>query len=195
MLKSVCVFCASSSKVDPVYLSAALELGDVCSSNGIHVFYGGGAQGLMGSLASQMIKKKGKVTGIIPDFMKVLQWAHTGVTEMIVVENMRERKRQLIENVDAVIALPGGIGTLEELLEVSTLKQLGLFTKPIFIINTNGYYDTLIAFMEEMYQKKFMHENNRGIWCIIQSPSELLTAYENTPVWNPDLERAGETMK
>ena len=130
MLKTICVFCASSSKVDTVFLEASRELADVCVNNGIHALYGGGATGLMGAFANRMIERKGKITGIIPHFMRELEWAHTDVAEMVFVDDMRERKKKLIENVDAVVALPGGIGTLEELLEVSTLKQLGKFDKP-----------------------------------------------------------------
>ena len=164
MVKNICVFCASSSKVDDVYLEAAQQLADVCADNGISAYYGGGAVGLMGAFANRMLERNGKITGIIPDFMKELEWAHNGVAEMIVVEDMRERKKRLIENVDAVVALPGGIGTMEELLEVTTLKQLGRFFKPIVIINTNGFYNTLLEFMSELIEKQFMHDYNRKIW-------------------------------
>lgn len=195
MLKTVCVFCASSSMVDKSYMNAAVSLADVCCNNDIRVIYGGGAVGLMGALATRILEKGGKVTGIIPDFMIELEWAHTEVSEMIVVEDMRERKRQLIENVDAVIALPGGIGTLEELMEVSTLKQLGLFNKPIFIVNTDGFYDTLIKFFEEMVAKNFMNENNHGIWCVIEDPSQLIKAYTNILPWDNNISRSGESLK
>src|SRR5208337_2356714 len=111
MLKAICVFCASSSKVDPIYLEASRELADVCVTYGIHALYGGGAVGLMGAFANRMLECNGKITGIIPHFMRELEWAHTDVTEMVFVDDMRERKKRLIENVDAVVALPGGIGT------------------------------------------------------------------------------------
>jgi uncharacterized protein (TIGR00730 family) len=184
MLKTICVFCASSSKVDSIYLDAARELADVCVDNGIHALYGGGAVGLMGAFANRILEREGKITGIIPDFMRELEWAHENVKEMVIVQDMRERKKRLIENVDAVVALPGGIGTLEELLEVSTLKQLGRFDKPIVIINTNGFYNTLLSFFKELIDKRFMHDHNLKLWNVIQSPSELVAVIETSGYWD-----------
>jgi uncharacterized protein (TIGR00730 family) len=183
MLKTLCVFCASSSKIDAVYFNAASELADICTENHIHVLYGGGGIGLMGALADRILQRNGKITGIIPDFMKQLEWAHTDVIEMVVVEDMRERKKRMIENVDAVVALPGGVGTLEELLEVITLKQLGRFTKPIIIINTNGFYNALLQVFEEMITKQFMRAIHRNIWTVIDSPGQLLETYANSEAW------------
>lgn len=176
MLKKLCVFCASSSQIDQVYFDATKELADVCVDNHIHVFYGGGGAGLMGTLADRILARNGKITGIIPDFMKQLEWAHTEVAEMVVVEDMRERKKRMIETVDAVVALPGGIGTLEELMEVLTLKQLGRFDKPIVIVNTQGFYNPLIKFLYELTSKKFMREEHCKIWDVIDFPSQLLSA-------------------
>jgi TIGR00730 family protein len=184
MLKTLCIFCASSSRIDREYFDVAFQLADVCSDNHIHVLYGGGAVGLMGALADRVIEKKGRITGIIPGFMKELEWAHEEVSEMIVVEDMRERKKRMIENVDAVVALPGGVGTLEELLEVITLKQLGRFHKPIVIINTKGFYNSLMTLFDEMIEKQFMHDLNRQIWTVIDSPLQLLQAIENARQWD-----------
>jgi uncharacterized protein (TIGR00730 family) len=184
MLQSVCVFCASSSKVDSAYLGIARGVADVCIENHIHVLYGGGKVGLMGTLADRILERKGKITGIIPHFMKELDWAHSEVEEMIFVDDMRERKRRLIENIDAVVALPGGVGTLEELLEVITLKQLGRFNKPIIIVNTNGFYNSLFQLFDEMIEKQFMHELNKNIWQVIHHPSELLGAIHSASDWN-----------
>ena len=184
MIRTICVFCASSSKVEEKYLEAARHLADVCAHHGIHALYGGGSVGLMGAFADRMLEQNGKITGIIPDFMKELEWAHTEVSEMVVVEDMRERKKRLIENVDAVVALPGGIGTMEELLEVSTLKQLGRFFKPIIIVNTDGFYDTLLKFINELIEKQFMHDYNRKIWEVIDSPSQFMTVVENSTHWD-----------
>jgi len=186
MLTTLCVFCASSSKVDQEYIEAAHGLANICTTNNIHVLYGGGASGLMGALASCVLENKGKITGIIPNFMIEMKWAHAEVNEMVIVEDMRERKRRLIENVDAVVALPGGVGTLEELLEVITLKQLGLFTKPIIIINTNGFYNSLLKLFDEMVEKRFMHDENRKIWITIDHPSKLLEAYNNSELWDSE---------
>jgi uncharacterized protein (TIGR00730 family) len=184
MINRICVFCASSNKVDEIYFEAARKLGDVCVDNDIHVVYGGGAVGLMGVLANRIILRKGKIKGIIPDFMKEREWAHSEISEMVIVEDMRECKKRLIENVDAVVALPGGIGTLEELLEVCTLKQLGRFHQPIIIINTNGFYNPLLDFFEELIDKKFMNPLNRKIWHVIDDPATLIEAIESLPAWN-----------
>lgn len=180
MLKTLCVFCASSSKIDDLYFKAAQAFADICVEHQIHVLYGGGGVGLMGALADRILQQNGKITGIIPDFMKQLEWAHTDVTEMIVVEDMRERKKRMIENVDAVVALPGGVGTLEELLEVITLKQLGRFTKPIIIVNTHGFYNSLLRVFEEMIEKKFMRDMHRNIWTVINSPDQLLESFSRS---------------
>jgi len=190
-VKTLCIFCASSSRIDSVYMDVATQLADVCLDNHIHVLYGGGAVGLMGAIAKRFIEKNGKITGIIPDFMRDLKWAHEEVTEMIVVEDMRERKKRMIENVDAVVALPGGVGTLEELLEVITLKQLGRFQQPIIIINTNGFYNTLLTFFEEMIEKQFMHDLNRHIWTVIANPTQLMEAIENCRNWDSGLINKG----
>jgi uncharacterized protein (TIGR00730 family) len=181
MVKTICVFCASSSKVDEIYLNTARELADMCIEHQIHVLYGGGAFGLMGALADRILESEGKISGIIPDFMKAMQWAHNNVSEMIVVEDLRERKKRMIENVDAVVALPGGVGTLEELLEVITLKQLGRFNKPIIIVNTEGFYNALIQLFDEMIEKHFMRDIHRQLWTVIESPSDLLHAINNAP--------------
>lgn len=174
-----------------MYLEASRELADVCVDNGIHALYGGGAVGLMGAFADRVLERKGTITGIIPHFMREMEWAHSDVSEMVVVEDMRERKKRLIENVDAVVALPGGIGTLEELLEVSTLKQLGKFDHPIVIINTNGFYNTLLKFINELIDKQFMHTYNRNLWNVIHAPSELLHSVQNSDYYDANLINKG----
>lgn len=186
MLKKLCVFCASSTQIDQEYFDAAKELADVCADNHIHVLYGGGGVGLMGTLADRILARKGKITGIIPDFMKQREWAHTEVAEMVVVEDMRERKKRMIDNVDAVVALPGGIGTLEELMEVITLKQLGRFNKPIVIVNTNGFYNPLVDFLHALISKKFMSEEHSRIWEVVEYPSQIINAVNNSHEWNSD---------
>jgi uncharacterized protein (TIGR00730 family) len=182
--KSICVFCASSSKIEAHYFDAAKQLAEVCIENQIHVLYGGGNSGLMGALADGILHGNGKITGIIPSFMKDMHWFHEDVAEMIVVNDMRERKKRMIENVDAVTALPGGVGTLEELLEVITLKQLGRFVKPIIIVNTDGFYDPLLAFFEQMIGMHFMRDTHRDIWSVIDHPASLLEAIGNSTGWD-----------
>ncbi len=132
MSEKICVFCASSAKVDKKYFNATASFAHDAIANGYDIVYGGGALGLMGALADAALEKNGTVIGIIPEFMKAVEWDHNGITELVVVEDMRERKKQLIERADAIVALPGGCGTLEELFEAISLKRLG---EPIEIAN------------------------------------------------------------
>jgi uncharacterized protein (TIGR00730 family) len=189
MLQRLCIFCGSSPKVDPVYLKAAKELGNHLAMANIAVNYGCGAFGLMGALADGMLEKKGKITGIIPSFMVEYGWSYPKITETIVTHDMRERKKLMIANVDAVVALPGGIGTLEEIMEVITLKQLGQFSKPILLLNTNNFYDHLTAFLEEMIRQQFMNDYHRGLWTVVDRPKDVIAAIENDKGWDPKLNK------
>lgn len=161
MIKKVCVYCASSDKVDDAYFRGASTLGQLLANNKITTIYGGGSAGLMGRLADSALEHGGQVVGIIPHFMKEVEWQHKHLTELILVEDMHERKRRFLIDVDAVVALPGGCGTFEELMEVITLKRLGVFIKPIIIVNQNGYYDHLVAMLEKAIEEKFMGEQHR----------------------------------
>jgi uncharacterized protein (TIGR00730 family) len=189
MLQRLCVFCGSSPKVDPVYLKAAKELGNHLASANISVNYGCGAFGLMGALADGVLENKGKITGIIPSFMVEYGWSYPKITETIVTHDMRERKKLLIANVDAVVALPGGIGTLEEIMEVITLKQLGQFSKPIMLLNTNNFYNHLTAFLEEMIRQQFMNDYHRDLWTVVDKPENMISAIENDKGWDPKLNK------
>jgi uncharacterized protein (TIGR00730 family) len=137
---TVTVYCASSRKVDEKYFKATLALADELLRKNAKVIYGGGAVGLMGAIADRYVEKRGRIKGVIPEFMVKVEWAHPNVDDMLIVTDMHDRKKKLIENTDAVIALPGGTGTLEELSEVITLKRLGKFSKPILMLNTDGFY-------------------------------------------------------
>ena len=143
------------------------------------VVYGGGGIGLMGKLADSIIENGGKITGVIPTFMKDEGWDHTRVKDMILTSDMGERKKQMFEMADAVIALPGGIGTLEELTEAITLKQLSLFDGPIIILNTLGYYNSLLEFLENMVDNHFLRIEHKGIWEIVNTPEEVIVALNN----------------
>ena len=134
----VCVYAASSAKVAPEFHAAARQLGETLAASGCSVVYGGGSQGLMGSLADGALSKGGEVIGILPKFMADLEWGHPGLTHLELVEDMRERKHKLLTGSDAVVALPGGCGTLEELFEAITLKRLGIYFSPIILLNTRG---------------------------------------------------------
>jgi uncharacterized protein (TIGR00730 family) len=185
-IKRVCVYCASSDKVDPVYFEAAALLAKILVQNNIQVVYGGGATGLMGKLADEAIRHGGHVIGIMPNFMNDVEWAHKQVPEFHFVGDMAERKKKFLEISDALIALPGGCGTLEELFEVITLKRLGLFTKPILILNINGFYDHLVALLDTCISERFMAEKHREMWTILEDPANIMAALENAPVWSED---------
>lgn len=185
-MKRICVYCASSSKVDKTYFDAAEKLAIQLVSHRITVVYGGGANGLMGHLADTVIKHGGHIVGIIPEFMKEIEWMHKQVEEIQVVADMHERKKKLLEGTDALIALPGGSGTLEELLEAISLKRLGLYTKPIIIMNTNNYYAPLIEMLEKSIRENFMSEEHRKIWTVVSEPDDIINAIENSPKWSAD---------
>lgn len=187
MINSVTIFCASSRKVPEKYFLAAIELADTLLANGVGVVYGGGAIGLMGCIADRFIEKGGRITGVIPEFMVKVEWAHLGVKNMLVVNDMHERKKRLIEGTDAVIALPGGTGTLEELLEVMSLKRLGKYLKPIIIINTDGYYNQLIELFQTMVKEQFLRSEHLDAYTLLEDPKNIISAINNSPLWLPDV--------
>lgn len=180
----VCVFCASSAKVDELYFDQTKVVAEELVKAGTTIVYGGGSVGLMGCLADTALSLNGKVIGILPRFMEKVEWGHKGITQMVLVKDMRERKKLLIKDIDAVIALPGGCGTLEELMEVYTLKRLGKFTKPIIVLNTNGFYTHLELLIEKMIEEKFMRPEHRQIWQLVEKPEDILPAIHSAPNWD-----------
>ena len=180
----ICVYCASSSKVDKMYFDATQKLAEEFTKRGITLVYGGGSMGLMGCMADNVLKNKGTVEGILPRFMEKVEWGHKGLTKLTLVKDMHERKKLLIKDVDAVVALAGGCGTLEELMEVITLKRLGKFTKPIIILNTNGFYDHLEMLLNKMINEHFMRAEHGEIWQFVKHPEEIIPAIENAPDWD-----------
>jgi uncharacterized protein (TIGR00730 family) len=183
---NVCVFAASSSRIDAIYSSAASELGALIAESGMNILYGGGGIGLMGKLADAALKKGGKITGVIPGFMKAEGWGHPGVTEMIVTADMGERKKWMFDRADAVVALPGGIGTLEELTEAITLKQLGLYKGPIVILNISDFYKPLLEFLDQLIQGGFLRLEHKDIWQIATTPGDVLKALAGYKGWMED---------
>ncbi|MDR2969532.1 MAG: TIGR00730 family Rossman fold protein [Tannerellaceae bacterium] len=173
-LTSVCVYCASSTKIDPVYFEAADRLGRLLGKQGLKVINGAGSIGLMKAVSDSALKAGGTVTGVIPRFMVKENWHHPGLTELIEVETMHERKQKMADLSDAAIALPGGCGTLEELLEVITWKQLGLYLKPIVILNTNRYYDPLIDMLRRAIDEQFMRPQHQTMWAVADTPEEAV---------------------
>lgn len=180
----ICVYCASSEHVDRSYHDAAAALGRTLASNGCTLVYGGGAVGLMGSLANGALAAGGDVVGVIPRFMTEVEWQHPGVANLEVVEDMRERKHRLLTGSDAVVALPGGCGTLEELFEAMTLKRLALYLKPIVLLDTNGFYAPLERFLEQTIEQRFMNPQHRGLWTRVDRVEEVLPTIRATPDWD-----------
>ena len=186
---TVCVFAASSSRVDQEYGSDAALLGSLLAGAGIDVVFGGGGIGLMNKLADAVIENGGKITGVIPAFMQAEGWGHNGVSETIVTADMSERKRKMFEMSDAVIALPGGVGTLEELTEAITLKQLSLFDGQIIILNTCGFYNSLLDFIDNMIDSNFLRKEHKGIWKVVNTPGEVMDALRDDGKGNEEWRR------
>src|SRR5687768_16973260 len=179
----VCVYAASSAKVAPEFHAAARGLGDALARAGCSIVYGGGSQGLMGSLADGALAHGGEVIGILPRFMADLEWGHQGLTHLDLVEDMRERKHKLLTGSDAVVALPGGCGTLEELFEAITLKRLGLYFNPILLLDTEGFYAPLQAFLQQVIDKKFLNPEHADMWSLVGEPAGVLPRIRATPRW------------
>lgn len=182
----VCVYCASSQRVDPVYRDAAFRLGATLAQAGATVVYGGGGSGLMGALADGALSVGGEVIGIIPRFMIDVEWQHPGVANLEIVEDMRERKHRLLTDSDAVVALPGGSGTLEELFEAITLKRLALYFNPIVLLNTRGFYSPLQAFLRNVVDERFMNPEHIDMWSLVDEVDEVLPRIRATPRWRDD---------
>ncbi len=183
-LKSISVFCGSSSKIDPHYLEQARELGRTLAQNNIRLVYGAGNLGTMGALADSVLEHGGCITGVIPQFMVDAGWHHESLTELIITPDMHQRKQRMSDLSDAVVALPGGVGTFEELFEIITWKQLGLLTKPIVIANINGYYDPLIQMLERAVDQQFMRSIHATMWTIVNNTSQIINAILNSPAWD-----------
>lgn len=162
-LKSVCVYCGSNFNGDPQLRSAIKQLAEIFVEQEVRLVYGGGSVGVMGVLANDVLDLGGLVTGVIPQFLMDKEVGHKGITEMIITENMHQRKQKMADLSDGFVILPGGFGTLEEFFEVLTWLQLGLHNKPIGVLNVNGFYDPLFAQMEIMVQNKFLKPANRDL--------------------------------
>lgn len=180
------VFASSSSRINSEYAAAASHLGTLFARSEIKVVYGGGGIGLMGTLADAILENGGKITGVIPSFMKDEGWDHTRVEDMIITADMGERKKTIFSLADGIVALPGGIGTLEELTEAITLKQLGLFRGPIIMLNTLNFYNPLIDFLEHMVAGHFLRFEHKGMWEVANSPDEVILALSKKQDWTPD---------
>jgi len=186
-LKKVSVFCGSSSKVPGKFFREAELLGRILARENISIFFGGGDFGLMGNVAKGAMEERGHVTGVIPQFMVDAGWAHKGVDDLVVVKNMHERKYKLIHETDGIVTLPGGFGTLEELSEAITSKQLGLITVPIIFVNINGYFDHLLDFFSSMLDDNFIRPAHLNMWSVIPDVSGVIQALHKAPDWDANV--------
>ncbi len=183
-MESIVVFCGSGEGYNELYRETAYQLGKTLAEQNIRVIYGGAKVGLMGALADGVLQHGGKIIGVIPYFLKTKEVAHEGLTELITVETMHDRKLKMSELSDGVITMPGGWGTMEEMFEMLTWGQLGLHTKPIGLLNVNGYYDALKALSDNMVQEGFLNECVNATLLMSDSIEELMeqmTAYVAPP--------------
>ena len=188
-IEKICIYCASSNKTAEIYGNTAYKLGALLAKEGITVVTGAGGIGLMRKVEDGALENGGKAIGVIPQFMVEQNWHHTGLTELHVTSSMHERKQMMADLSDAVIALPGGCGTMEELCEIITWKQLGLYLNPIVILNINGYYDQLIAQLDKAVEERFMGEIHSKIWNVATTPAEALEAIRNAPRWSAEVRK------
>lgn len=183
-IQRVTVYAASSQALHADYISAAARLGQTLAGSGISIVYGGGGHGLMGAMADAAIAAGGEVHGVIPEFLTRVEAGHQGISSLEIVDDMRSRKAKMLDDSDAVIALPGGCGTFEELFEAMTLKRLGQFLGPILLVNTRGYYDRLIAFLEQSVREHFMNQTHLEMWQTVTEPEQVPTALGEAPAWS-----------
>ena len=183
-VKKVAIYCASSTKIRPEFFSAARQLGKIFAEKKITMVFGGGNMGLMGEMADAMMEDNGQFIGVIPQFMIEQDWHHKQCAELIITSDMSERKQTIERISDAFVALPGGIGTMDELFECMVDKQLGLHAKPIIILNTDGYYDGLIALLDQMIKEQMMRPVFGAMFQVVNTPEEVLPAIWNMPQWD-----------
>jgi uncharacterized protein (TIGR00730 family) len=179
----ICVYCASSARIDDAYFDATERLARSLVAAGVEVVYGGGSSGLMGRLADTVLDLGGRIKGIMPRFMNEVEWAHQRLTDLELTDTMHERKAKFLEGIDGLVALPGGSGTLEELLEAITLKRLGQLDKPIVIVNTRCFYDPLRELLERCVRERFMHEKHLELWTFVDEPEQVLPAVLRGQGW------------
>ncbi|MBR7011915.1 MAG: TIGR00730 family Rossman fold protein [Muribaculaceae bacterium] len=176
---NVCVFGASSANIDTRYLDDARELGQRLAHGGWRCINGGGAVGVMGAVTDGTLDAGGEVTGVIPKFMVDNGWCYDRLEDVIVTADMHQRKQMMSDMADAIIALPGGVGTLEELLETLTWRQLGLVQVPVIILNTKGYYDALLEMLRHAIDEDFMKPSHSQLWQVATTPTEAISLLEN----------------
>jgi uncharacterized protein (TIGR00730 family) len=182
LIRRICVFCGSSRGADPAFVDAARELGTLFAREGIGLVYGGGSVGLMGELADAVLASGGEVTGVIPHALWAREIGHRGLTDLRIVDTMHERKAMMADLSDAFIALPGGLGTLEEIFEIWTWAQLGLHAKPLGFLDVNGFYTPLMDFLDRAVRARFVRDEHRGIALVARDADALLRRFDS---WQP----------
>ena len=183
---SICVYCASSQRCDPHYHEVARSLGQILATAGYSIIFGGGAVGSMGALADGAVAAGGRIIGVLPQFMQELEWGHTRLTELRIVEDMRVRKHMMLSESQGLVTLPGGSGTFEELFEALTMKRLGLYTHPIVLVNTNNYFAPLIGLLEHAVAEHFMDVRHLDMWRAVATPEEVPSALRESPPWSAE---------
>ncbi len=180
-IRAVCVYCGSSGRVADRFKATARRLGELLAERGIEVVYGGGRVGLMGIVADAALAAGGRVIGVIPDHIQALEVEHTGLTELIVVESMHVRKRRMFDLAQAVVVLPGGLGTLDETIEVVTWKQLALHDKPVVLVNDGGFWDPLMALLDHMIEHGFARPQHRRMFRVVDTVDDVFPALTLAP--------------
>lgn len=188
-LHSVAIYCSSSNQVRSSYIEAARRLGELFAQAGIRLIYGDGGIGLMAAAANAALDAGGEVLGVIPQFMVDAGWNNPRSTRTIITQTMHERKATIVNETEAMVALPGGIGTFEELLECLTWKQLGLHTCPVVILNTDGYYDRLLDCLDYMIDEQMMRPIHREMFTVVNTPEEVIPAILASADWDPSTRR------
>ena len=188
-IKRICVYCASSTQISEEYFKAAKEVGRLIAKNGMELVNGAGNMGLMAASADGCMEAGGKAIGIIPTFMIRENWCHQGMTEIIETTDMHVRQEMMAEMSDAALVLPGGCGTFAELMELITWKQLGIYLKPIVILNTNGYFNPILEMLQKAADQNFMRQQHTGIWRVANTPAEAIEFIQNTPLWDTAVRR------
>ena len=185
-INRVAVFAASSRQLSREYVEAAAQVGEILANGGMSIVYGGGGTGLMGAMADAALENGAQVHGVVPEFLLQLECAHRGLTRMDIVADMRERKHRMLSGADALVTLPGGCGTYEELFEALTLKRLGQWVGPVVLVNTRGFYDRLIDFLEHSVRERFMAHEHAKMWTVVNEPADLPNALNLSPAWSSD---------
>lgn len=185
-IRTVCVYCSSSERVDGVYPDAAARLGRHLASEGFGIVYGGSTLGSMGRMAGAALEAGGHVTGVMPRFMDELEWGHRALPEFRVVDDMHERKRLMLELSGAVVALPGGCGTLEELFEAIAWKRLGLYFGPVVLVNVNRFFDPCLELLSRCVAERFMDPRHAAMWTSVTEPEEVAAALRSAVEWSAD---------